>query len=159
LADTSLIGALNKEFAQMIKNIFPSIKRFKLTDLLHTDKEVKEQGKEIINIDGKVFGIVEDFQNIQLYETIDFQKPFRGMSIGMMPSKLAHILINIAIYHQSLFQKTSSDPLTIYDPFCGFGTTNMIANACGFDTIGSDINISQAKHNTKRRKENNERQN
>ncbi|MEI8008619.1 MAG: hypothetical protein WCI00_04345 [bacterium] len=42
-----------------------------------------------------MYGIVEQYQNIELYEAIDFGKPGRSMEMGMMPAKLAHIMINI----------------------------------------------------------------
>ena len=78
------------------------------------------------------------------------------MNIGMMPAKLTHTLINIWLYHfQTNASKTVSEKekITIYDPFCGFWTTNLIASALWHDSIGSDINITQAKHNSKRRQQ------
>jgi len=44
------------------------------------------------------------------------------MKVGMMPSKLAQTLINLSPHN-------TKDPKTIYDPFCGFATTIMMANA------------------------------
>lgn len=66
----------------------------------------------------------------------------------MMPSKLAHILTNIAC---ALNVRKNIQSSVIYDPFCGFGTTNFIAQASNIDSIGSDINITPTKVNTKRR--------
>ena len=79
--------------------------------LNHTDKEIKTKGKEIINLTNGMFGIVDHYQDIPLYETIDFDKPARSMQMGMMPAKLAHILINLGILHYG-------DTPIIYDPFC-----------------------------------------
>lgn len=53
------------------------------------------------------------YQNIKLYEVVDFEKPGRSMQMGMMPAKLTHALLNIG-----LALENSSDPL-IYDPFTG----------------------------------------
>jgi len=64
-------------------------------DIFHTDREIKNKGKEIINLENGLYGIVEQYQNIELYEAIDFGKPGRSMNMGMMPAKLAHIMINI----------------------------------------------------------------
>jgi tRNA G10 N-methylase Trm11 len=75
-------------------------------------------------------GLIQGYQQIDLYEAIDINKPLSGMTIGMMPSKLAHMLMNIALAQTPDVQ----DP-TIFDPFCGFGTTNFIANALGYHTI------------------------
>ncbi|HCB51975.1 TPA: hypothetical protein DEP21_05455 [Patescibacteria group bacterium] len=41
------------------------------------------------------------------------------MQMGMMPAKLAHILINLGL---------PTTNTTIYDPFCGSGTTCFLAN-------------------------------
>lgn len=37
------------------------------------------------------------YQDIALYEAIDFDKPVNSMNIGMMPSKLALMMINIGL--------------------------------------------------------------
>jgi hypothetical protein len=71
------------------------IRRYKLVDIFHTDREIKNKGKEIINLEHGLYGIVEHYQDIELYEAIDFGKPGRSMQMGMMPAKLTHIMINI----------------------------------------------------------------
>ncbi len=157
----SRIGVASKDFGSYLKKQHPDIKSFKLVDIIHTDKEIKELWSEIINIDNKHFGRVEWYQNIWLYETIDFKKPAWGMWVGMMPSKLALTLINIGIgeyenhreKYVTLRNEESSqwNSPTIRDPFCGFGTTNFLANYLWYHTIWSDINPTQAKQNRKRR--------
>jgi len=52
---------------------------------------------------------------------IDFGKPAHGMEVGMMPAKLAQMLVNIGI--ATLHAQSGDDVYTVYDPFCGFGTT------------------------------------
>lgn len=146
-----LIATNSKENAQQLKKEFSHIKRYKLVALNHTDQEIKDQGQELITI-GKYYGIVQWYQNIPLYETIDFWKPISGMGVGMMPSKLALTLINIALGHTEntkwSVKKHNWDP-TIWDPFCGFWTTNFLANALWYNTIWSDINPTPAKQNLK----------
>lgn len=143
LQEVKIIGiqeeAIGKHFKRTI-----GIRRFKTVKINHTDKEIKEKGKEIINLDNGKYGIVEQYQNIPLYESIDFEKPGRSMSMGMMPAKLTHILINIWIQATTIIQ---NEPITIYDPFCGSGTTNFLANILGYNTVGSDINITYAQKN------------
>ncbi len=123
-----------------------------LLRLFHTDREIKNKGKEIINLENGLYGIVEQYQNIELYETIDFGKPWRSMQMGMMPAKLTHMMINIwlsyVIYHSQL----EIENLCIYDPFVGSGTTWMLANHFGYDFIGSDIKSNYAEENATRRK-------
>ena len=52
------------------------------------------------------------YQNIRLYEVIDFEKPGRSMQMGMMPAKLTHTLLNIGLSYLKEQDKT-----LIYDPF------------------------------------------
>ena len=129
------------------------LKRFKQTDLLHTDKEVKQKGIELIRITHQR-GLVLGYQNIQLYEVADFEKPARSMQMGMMPAKLTHTMLNIA---RTQNPKQSS-PL-IYDPFVWSGTTGFLANNAGLDFIGSDLKLSFAEQNQKWRLSRKENQN
>ena len=85
------------------------------------------------------------WQPIDVYKAIDFEKPVRGMKVGMMPAKLAHIMVNIARAHLP-----DAKNFTVYDPFVGFGTIGMVVNWLGGSFIGSDINITMAKQNFKR---------
>jgi len=84
---------------------------------------------------------VDYYQNISLYESIDFEKPVNSMWIGMMPSKLTHLLVNISTWLN--YNKT------IYDPFVGLWTTMMVANYLWNNVIWSDINPTACKQNWK----------
>jgi tRNA G10 N-methylase Trm11 len=67
------------------------------------------------------------------------------MQVGMMPAKLAHIMLNMALTN------TKSETPIIRDPFCGTGTTMMLANHFGYDTVGSDIETKRSEKNMSRR--------
>ena len=94
LKDVKIIGIKEIANGKHLKKTM-GIRRFKTVDIFHTDKEIKEKGQELINLGNGDYGIVEQRQNIELYETIDFDKPGRSMQMGMMPSKLVHIMLNI----------------------------------------------------------------
>ena len=153
LKDVKIIGvqeeAIGKHFKMTI-----GIRRFKKVNISHTDKEIKEKGKEIINLDNGKYWVVEYYQDIPLYETIDFDKPGRSMHMWMMPAKLTHILINLGLIHSDTNEAATSKNILIYDPFCGSWTTNFLANSLGYQTIWSDINITFADKNLPRRKTN-----
>lgn len=149
--NTEIIGIADKVIWTQLKKTIEQIKRFKIVELIHTDLEIKNFGQEIISIDNDQYGIVSGYQNIKLYETVDFDKPVSGMGIGMMPSKLALSLINIGIGKYESFWKSINSNITIWDPFCGFGTTNFLVNHLWYNTIWSDINPIQIKQNRKRR--------
>jgi tRNA G10 N-methylase Trm11 len=90
--------------------------------------------------------IVENEEKLYLTQTVAFQdleewiardrhKPFVSPHKGMLPPKLARILVNLALGH--LPQKPASPIL--YDPFCGTGTILIEALLRGCQVIGSDI--------------------
>lgn len=67
-------------------------------------------------------------QDPKYWGDLDYEKPARDMKIGMMPAKLATIMVNLA-----------APASTIYDPFCGTGTILMLSIKLGKRIIGSDI--------------------
>ncbi len=145
LQDIKIIGIQEEAIGKHFKRTL-GIRRFKTVKINHTDKEIKEKGKEIINLDNGKYGVVEQYQNIPLYESIDFEKPGRSMNMGMMPAKLTHILINLGINSTPNTQHSTQNTL-IYDPFCWSGTTNFLANNLGYSSLGSDLNITYAQQN------------
>ena len=70
-------------------------------------------------------------QNITRYAARDFNRPFRDTKNGMLPPKLAQIIINIA---------TEAKNMTVLDPFCGTGVVLQEAILMGNNVIGSDLN-------------------
>jgi len=139
-----ILWTKDKNFGIKLKKDF-NIKRFKLVDRLKTDIEVKKKWIEIIRFHEQIW-VVKWYQNIRLYEQIDFDKPSRSMKMGMMPAKLTHIMINIWL---SLINSQSLT--TIYDPFSGSGTTGFLANYLWHDFIWSDIDTYHLEINQKRR--------
>ncbi len=96
-----------------------------------------------------VFGIVDKtvyigrtthVQDATAWSTRDYGRPFRDTKTGMLPPKLARLMVNLGCGQR--------DPgtLTILDPFCGGGTILMEAALIGAGhMIGSDIDSKQAK--------------
>lgn len=84
------------------------------------------------NIEGNetiYLGKTVTIQDIDLYSIRDYEKPFRDSRMGMLPPKLAQIMINLA----------GPDTKTIYDPFCGSGTILMEGLLQRKAVYGSDI--------------------
>ena len=72
-------------------------------------------------------------QPFEAYTERDFGRPAREMTTGLLPPKLAQVMINLA-------QHPPSDYPKIWDPFCGFGTIVQEALLMGYrDVHGSDI--------------------
>jgi len=149
LTDTKIIWIQNEANGKHLKRTV-WIRRYKLVNIFHTDREIKNKWKEIINLENGLYGIVEQYQNIELYESVDFEKPGRSMEMWMMPAKLAHIMVNIWLSYFIHKSKLDIDKICIYDPFVWSGTTGMIANYLGYDFMGSDIKTNYAEQNLAR---------
>ena len=72
-------------------------------------------------------------QDIDSYALRDRGRPKRDTRVGMLPPKLAQIIINLAIDGPNKVQ----GPL--WDPFCGTGVLLQEASLMEIDTYGSDI--------------------
>lgn len=73
----------------------------------------------------------------------DYGRPGRDAKRGMLPPKLAKIMINLAL------GASQPDKMAIYDPFCGSGTVLTEAALMGFGRVfGSDI-LKQAVDDSK----------
>ncbi len=76
-----------------------------------------------------LFGIAVGQQSIEAYSERDYGKPSRSMLRGMLPPKLAQIMINGAgIQAQDM----------LWDPFCGTGTILIEAALLNKTVLGSD---------------------
>lgn len=98
-------------------------------------KKIFNHGNEFIILknDNKfIYSYVVSCQNISLWQTLDYGISDIDPESGMLPPKLAQIMINLA-----LPDKEKKD-LTIYDPFCGTGRVILQTLFSGFNAFGSD---------------------
>jgi tRNA G10 N-methylase Trm11 len=81
-------------------------------------------------------GITTDVQDADAWSLRDYGRPGRSGRAGMLPPKLARILVNLA---------ATPDGGTLLDPFCGSGTILMEAALAtkAARIIGSDIEAKQ----------------
>lgn len=104
--------------------------------IVHENKLI-ERGFELILIEqnGKfIIGQTVAVQDYKAYSKRDFGRPKRDDKNGMLPPKLAQMMINLA-------EKPTVSSL--YDPFCGSGTILQEGLIMGFQNIyGSDIEKS-----------------
>lgn len=85
-------------------------------------------------------------QDFRLYSERDYHKPYRDNQAGMLPPKLAQIMIGIGEGMVEKKIKTGSENTgtmtrfaSLYDPFCGSGTMLMESLLSRINCIGSDI--------------------
>lgn len=75
-------------------------------------------------------------QNIDAYAARDQARPMRDARVGMLPPKLAQIIINLA---NGQIKSHESRVMSILDPFCGTGVLLQEAALMGFGAHGADI--------------------
>jgi len=91
-----------------------------------------EQGAELCLFwtdTGIRIGSTEAVQDIDAFARRDMEKPHRRTTEGMLPPKLARILVNLC---------RQSEDGVLLDPFCGSGVVLMEAIQLGLNVIGSD---------------------
>lgn len=79
-------------------------------------------------------------QNITAYARRDRNRPRRDAFVGMLPPKLAQIMVNLAV--------GNTTRATILDPFCGTGTVLQEALLKGYDVCGSDLSQKMIDYTT-----------
>jgi tRNA G10 N-methylase Trm11 len=120
--------------AVSVRAVLPVFPAQALSSVQVTENQILAKGAEIVIISGaqRLFvGKTLSVQNYEDYGRRDYQRPARDERSGMIPPKVAQIMINLA-------GKIPSQG-NIFDPFCGSGTILQEALLLGYKAIGSDI--------------------
>ena len=80
-------------------------------------------------------------QDIDAYSRRDQARPFRDAKVGMLPPKLAQILINLC--------GPLKNGATVLDPFCGTGVVLQEALLMGYTAYGTDVNERMIEYSEK----------
>ena len=83
-------------------------------------------------------------QDIESYAARDQQRPMRDARVGMLPPKLAQIIVNLATG-----AKAPDRDFTVLDPFCGTGVVLQEAGLMGFSPLGSDLEPRMTEYSKK----------
>ncbi len=136
------IKKILQDESQSVRAVIAQFPSQALSSVLVNENHLLEKGAEIVIISGsqKVFvGKTLSVQNYEDYGRRDYQRPARDERAGMIPPKVAQIMINLA---------SPLKPLDfILDPFCGSGTVLQEAIYMGFRAVGSDLD-KQAVENS-----------
>jgi tRNA G10 N-methylase Trm11 len=113
--------------------VLPDFVSLSLASVSVTKNLLLQKGAEICIISdiervfiGKTL-VVQDFED---YGRRDYQRPIRDEKQGMIPPKVAQIMLNFA---------AAPKGTTILDPFCGLGTILQEGILQGYKVYGSDI--------------------
>lgn len=89
----------------------------------------------IVNVkEGVIVAEAVWIQDIKAWAKKDFGRPRSDPRSGMLPPKIARILVNLSL-------NANETKARIYDPFCGSGTILMEALSLKHEAIGSDLNV------------------
>ncbi len=117
-----------------IRLVLPEFNALALASVVVTKNLLLDKGAEICAIAStdKVYVaktlVVQDFED---YGRRDYQRPVRDEKQGMIPPKVAQIMLNFA-------NAKSND--TVLDPMCGIGTIVQEGVLLGYRVLGSDLN-------------------
>lgn len=131
--------------ASGIKSGFVQIKDTKLSSVSVVRNELITHGFEMVFItaeDKLLVGKTLQVQEFAQFSLRDYQRPAKNKRSGIMPPKLARMMLNTA---------ESGRKVTLLDPFCGSGTILQEALLLDFrNVIGTDISpkaISDSQKN------------
>jgi tRNA (guanine10-N2)-dimethyltransferase len=121
-----------KKSGQSIRMIPNQDLQLNSAQVIH-NKLLGEKGTELLLIKSRFAIIIAKTvqeQNIDSYSMRDYNRPFRDSRVGMLPPKLAQILINLA---------NPQDNDIVLDPFCGTGVILQEACIDRLRAYGTDI--------------------
>lgn len=140
-----------RSFHHTLKEMLPGVKYDgKFEELQHPPAAVehvmKRGGHEfsLISTPTAVYCVKTlGVQDTRFWSTIDADRPARDMKIGMLPSKLARMMINVSgvVAHENG---------KVWDPFVGQGTIAMQAATVNVPILGTDkapASLANAKRN------------
>lgn len=148
----STVGAAEKTLGLEVKRQIQEISGRPVRFVISKQKEFSSvttemehllapRGVEILILKEKGTVFVAEAVAIQPFEEFshrDYGRPGRNATRGMLPPKLAKMMVNLAIGHKN------TETATIYDPFCGSGTVLMEAALVGAHTVVGSDNSRQA---------------
>jgi tRNA G10 N-methylase Trm11 len=97
------------------------------------NKMTDQLGMELVlvrNINKTILAQTTSVQDIDAYAARDQERPARDARVGMLPPKLAQIIINLA---------SPAKNSSLLDPFCGTGVLLQEALLMGLNAYGTDL--------------------
>lgn len=109
--------------------------------VLHNGLAGKNERKvELVRLDGEWYRTIM-VQDIDAYSRRDQARPARDAKVGMLPPKLAQILINLC--------GLLPEGARILDPFCGTGVVLQEAVLMGYRAYGTDLSERMVEYSEK----------
>ncbi len=90
-------------------------------------------------------------QDVDSYTKRDIGKPVRDTTVGLLPPKLAQVMLNLGLWllnssqssegKTAKGQKGNAPKLTVLDPFCGTGVIPLECLVRGWNILASDVSL------------------
>lgn len=116
-----------------IRVVVPKSPTASLSSVTVKHNQLTSKGMELCVFVAKqeiFLGKTMSIQDFEEYGRRDFTRPFRDDKRGMLPPKVAQIMVNLAVLNKDG---------TVIDPFCGLGTVAQEAALLGYKTFSSDL--------------------
>jgi tRNA G10 N-methylase Trm11 len=122
-----------RESGLSVRFLIPRGSSFELNAAQVLNNDILEKGFELSIIRNQergeeIYGNTIAIQDLEGYVERDMDRPYSDIKMGVLPPKLARMMINFAGLKDG----------TIWDPFCGSGTILMEAAVLGYNFLGSD---------------------
>lgn len=114
-------------------------KNFELSSVMVANNKLVETGAEVVIIKQEksfLVGKTITVQDFKSYVKRDMEKPSPNAKSGMLPPKLAQMILNIT---------RGPNHTQVYDPFCGSGIVLQEALLLGLEVLGSDLDEGAVK--------------
>ena len=134
--------ALKKDYGVSVRTVGSGKIQLSSAQVLHNKLSLPPNTEVVVVYTKDSFTICQTIaiQDINSYSKRDHGRPQRDARVGMLPPKLAQIMINLAM------PSDSKTPVTLLDPFCGTGVVLQEAVLLGLDVIGTDIEQRMAQY-------------
>lgn len=119
---------------------------------LHDEGLMEKSGCELVILKDKHhqwIGKTIAAQNVKAYTMRDMEKPVRDVTVGLLPPKLAQMMLNLGWYMANTKAKKQLKTLTVFDPFCGTGVIPMEAMLLRWNVLASDVSLKAVNGCTK----------
>lgn len=103
-----------------------------------------KHGCEIVLLGAEKFlwiGKTVAVQDPDNYTKRDMEKPVRDTRVGLLPPKLAQMLLNFGEWMVRSADPKAKKTLTVFDPFCGTGVIPMESLLRGWPVLASDVSL------------------
>jgi tRNA G10 N-methylase Trm11 len=121
-----------KEYNISSRFLFPRGKDLELNAAQLDNNGVLKKGFELCilrNDREEIYANTLLIQDIEAYIKRDTQRPYSDVDMGVLPPKLARMMVNLTALKEG----------TVWDPFCGSGTVPMESALLGYNFLASDV--------------------